>query len=208
MLSFYLFLVSFLFLNVQAFRAQPRNLKRHTAVVPFASADVRQCGTDAGQFQDIRLELLFSHVVDTSSSNSHAAFISLKAFHDAPKRGRLDVANETDFRYHIHQNSCITQDLSRDCTLAGSHYDPYGAGKKNPYKCDDNDPETCEAGDLSGKHGVLRVHDLVGSEVSGYFDEFVSLDGVNSVLNRAVVVHTLEGARVACGDIQLLRNLA
>jgi hypothetical protein len=43
------------------------------------------------------------------------------------------------FMYHIH------------CTGTGAHLDPYKRGEVPP--CDASKPETCQTGDLSGKHG-------------------------------------------------------
>ncbi|KAG8825114.1 Bud site selection protein 6 [Serendipita sp. 399] len=211
MLSFYLFFTSILFLGVEAFYSKPFHLKRLMSMVPFADAEVRQCGMGSEHFQDTRLRLLFSRAISSSDTKNQTTLVSLKVLQDVDAsrtRETPNLAEEAEYRYHIHQRSCMTLSLVRDCALAGPHHDPYGAGRREPYKCDPNDSMTCEAGDLSGKHGILRVRDLVGSEPYVYFDDFIDLDGVDTVINRAVVVHTLDGMRVACGDIHRVKEPA
>lgn len=54
------------------------------------------------------------------------------------------------FSYHIHD-----QPVSADgnCTLTKAHLDPFIRGQKVP--CDPKRPQTCEVGDLAGKHGKI-----------------------------------------------------
>ena len=59
-------------------------------------------------------------------------------------------ADETSPAYHIHK--CPVTGLN--CTTASSHLDPYGATDKPP--CDPSQPDKCEVGDLSGKHGNVN----------------------------------------------------
>ena len=51
--------------------------------------------------------------------------------------------------YHIHKFP-IT---GLNCTTAGSHLDPYGATEVPA--CNPAEPDKCEVGDLSGKHGNM-----------------------------------------------------
>lgn len=57
--------------------------------------------------------------------------------------------------YHIHNNP-ISSD--GNCSSAGSHVDPYQRGEM-PF-CDASLPETCQVGDLAGKHGAINTTDF------------------------------------------------
>ncbi|MCJ1399476.1 hypothetical protein MMC11_002678 [Xylographa trunciseda] len=64
-------------------------------------------------------------------------------------------ANETalgPFLYHIHE-SPVPPD--GNCTGAGAHLDPYARGEIPP--CDPAAPQTCQVGDLAGKHGNITT---------------------------------------------------
>lgn len=52
------------------------------------------------------------------------------------------------FIYHIHEKPVPS---NGNCTGTGAHLDPYKRGETPP--CDASKPETCQTGDLSGKHG-------------------------------------------------------
>ena len=54
------------------------------------------------------------------------------------------------FGYHIHDQPVPSDG---NCTATKAHLDPYERGQKPA--CDSSKPETCEVGDLSGKHGKL-----------------------------------------------------
>lgn len=50
--------------------------------------------------------------------------------------------------YHIHDQPVPA---NGNCTATLAHLDPYVRGEQPP--CDPTHPETCQSGDLSGKHG-------------------------------------------------------
>lgn len=52
--------------------------------------------------------------------------------------------------YHIHEYPVPSDG---NCTGTGAHLDPFKRGEDPP--CDDTKPETCQVGDLAGKHGKL-----------------------------------------------------
>jgi hypothetical protein len=54
------------------------------------------------------------------------------------------------FKYHIHVNPVPTDG---NCTGTGGHLDPYE--RTQVPDCVAARPETCEVGDLSGKHGLV-----------------------------------------------------
>lgn len=56
------------------------------------------------------------------------------------------------FMYHIHEKPVPADG---NCTGTGAHLDPYKRGEV-PI-CDASKPETCQTGDLSGKHGNITA---------------------------------------------------
>lgn len=54
------------------------------------------------------------------------------------------------FKYHIHVNPVPADG---NCTGTGGHLDPYE--RTQVPDCVSSRPETCEVGDLSGKHGLV-----------------------------------------------------
>lgn len=56
------------------------------------------------------------------------------------------------FLYHIHEKPVPADG---NCTGTGAHLDPYKRGETPA--CDDSKPETCQTGDLSGKHGKITA---------------------------------------------------
>lgn len=63
-------------------------------------------------------------------------------------------ANEIEV-YHIHNNP-ISSD--GNCSSAGSHVDPFERGETPG--CDASLPQTCQVGDLAGKHGSINGTDF------------------------------------------------
>ena len=53
--------------------------------------------------------------------------------------------------YHIHAYPVPSDG---NCTGTLAHLDPYIRGDTPP--CDPEEPQTCEVGDLSGKHGTIN----------------------------------------------------
>ncbi|PWY89729.1 cytosolic Cu/Zn superoxide dismutase [Aspergillus heteromorphus CBS 117.55] len=98
--------------------------------------------------------------------------------------------------YHIH-NLPVPED--GNCYSTGSHLDPYARGDATP--CDIHAPQTCQVGDLSGKHGpAFAPDDEAFSTV--YTDWFVSslADDPAFLGNRSFVVHAPDNTRLACGN--------
>ncbi|KAI6781052.1 Cell surface superoxide dismutase [Cu-Zn]-like protein [Emericellopsis cladophorae] len=99
------------------------------------------------------------------------------------------------FTYHLHK-AAVPED--GNCTAALSHLDPYGAGAE--VKCDASKPETCEVGDLSGKHGAIKsapfsseYHDLYASTKEGDEAYFGDL---------SFVLHYANSTRLACANFK------
>jgi len=100
-----------------------------------------------------------------------------------------------DHAYHIH-----THPISSDgnCSSALGHLSPNGIPDKPA--CNHEMPQTCQEGDLAGKHGLLPAgHNIVQMQ---FEDAFIKFQPENeSILGRSVVIHGLNGVRLACGNI-------
>jgi len=117
----------------------------------------------------------------------------------------VEVSGLTDYTgpygYHIHDSPI---DASGDCATALAHLDPYQRGQATP--CDATKPETCEVGDLSGKHGKI--------ESCPYKTEYVDLyasikPGIGAYLgNRSIVIHANDEkkTRIACANIYPVKD--
>jgi len=100
------------------------------------------------------------------------------------------------FGYHIHDQPI----KDGDCATALAHLDPYKRGQETP--CDATKPQTCEVGDLSGKHGKI-------DKAKGYHKEYLELyasikPGIGAFLgNRSIVIHAGDEkkTRIACANI-------
>ncbi|KAK4043663.1 superoxide dismutase [Parachaetomium inaequale] len=101
------------------------------------------------------------------------------------------------FPYHLHV-APVPDD--GNCTVTLAHLDPYVRGEATP--CDKNAPETCQVGDLSGKHGAIPA-DTDTFEAS-YVDAYAStLEGLGSFFgNRSIVFHFPNKTRITCASFE------
>ncbi|KAJ6445968.1 superoxide dismutase protein [Purpureocillium lavendulum] len=97
------------------------------------------------------------------------------------------------FPYHIHVAPVPSDG---NCTKTLAHLDPYIRGEKPP--CDATMPETCQVGDLSGKHGKVTSDPFQAQ----YVDKFSSLkEGEGSFFgNRSFVFHFGNTTRITCAN--------
>ncbi|KAF3480199.1 cu-Zn superoxide dismutase [Arthroderma uncinatum] len=106
------------------------------------------------------------------------------------------------YAYHLHVDP-VPED--GNCSKTLDHIDPFGRGQKPP--CDTPHPETCEPGDLSGKHGKISVY---GNQhfMARYHDLYTSTrPGVGTFFgNRSFVVHNKDGKRMNCGNFKLVHH--
>ncbi|EFR01558.1 cu-Zn superoxide dismutase [Nannizzia gypsea CBS 118893] len=104
------------------------------------------------------------------------------------------------FPYHIHVDPVPA---NGSCTATLDHLDPFGRGQKPP--CDTPNPETCEPGDLSGKHGKI---DVSGDEhfMAKYHELYVATQqGLGTFFgNRSIVIHAKNGTRLTCANFALV----
>lgn len=96
--------------------------------------------------------------------------------------------------YHLHDQP-VPED--GNCTSTLAHLDPYERGEATP--CDSNAPQTCQVGDLSGKHG-----NITGDIDATYTDNFASLkEGIGAFFgNRSIVVHFGNKTRITCANFE------
>ncbi|KAH8883595.1 Cu,Zn superoxide dismutase-like protein [Thozetella sp. PMI_491] len=98
-------------------------------------------------------------------------------------------------KYHIHVNPVPADG---NCTATGSHLDPFQ--REDTPACDATKPESCQVGDLSGKHGTT----FGPMAMDNYNDKYVALDPKNAAFfgNRSVVFHDKTSARIACANFK------
>lgn len=99
--------------------------------------------------------------------------------------------------YHIH---AAPLDAAGNCTKALAHLDPYQRGEQPP--CDSAQPQNCQVGDLSGKHGNITTSPFHAT----YIDLYTSTEqGIGSYFgNRSLVVHSNNATRLNCANFTLV----
>lgn len=113
---------------------------------------------------------------------------------------------EGPYAYHIHAEPVPA---NGSCAATLAHLDPYQRGQKPD--CDASKPETCEIGDLSGKHG--KIPSANGS-TTHFHDHYTELyastkEGIGAFLgNVSVVIHAPNSSRLACSNIELKKGSA
>ncbi|KAK1973886.1 superoxide dismutase [Colletotrichum cereale] len=109
-------------------------------------------------------------------------------FSNLPKKGG-------PFPYHIHVDPVPADG---NCTKTLAHLDPFIRGDATP--CDASKPETCQAGDLSGKHGTVTA-----DYKKTYVDPYLSIAGGGSFIgNRSFVFHFANKTRISCANFKLI----
>ncbi|KAK1515371.1 superoxide dismutase [Colletotrichum abscissum] len=103
------------------------------------------------------------------------------------------------FAYHLHTDP-VPED--GNCTKALAHHDPFIRGEGTP--CDASRPETCQVGDLSGKHGSVAGDHYRQT----YVDRYLSIvQGPGSFFgNRSFVLHFANKTRIACANFKLVKS--
>ncbi|CAD6503830.1 BgTH12-05575 [Blumeria graminis f. sp. triticale] len=100
------------------------------------------------------------------------------------------------FAYHLHVAPVPSDG---NCTGTLGHLDPFIRGEE--LACNMSLPQTCQVGDLSGKHGKITSDPFKAS----YSEEFASTTtGLGSFFgNRSIVVHSSDKTRIACANFTL-----
>ncbi|MCJ1364634.1 hypothetical protein MMC16_003748 [Acarospora aff. strigata] len=108
----------------------------------------------------------------------------------------LPDASLGPFMYHIHDQPVPSDG---NCTKTLAHQDPTERGEIPP--CDPSAPETCQVGDLAGKHGNITSNPF---QVA-YLELFASTQpGLGAFFgNRSIVIHTSNATRLTCANFSL-----
>lgn len=101
------------------------------------------------------------------------------------------------FIYHIHAKPVPT---NGNCSGTGAHLDPYMRGEAPP--CDASKPETCQVGDLSGKHGSIAGQSFSAS----YDDLYLSTNPSDPSFfgNLSFVIHLANKTRIGCANFTMV----
>lgn len=97
------------------------------------------------------------------------------------------------FIYHLHE---FPVPSDGNCTGTGAHLDPYKRGEV-PI-CDASKPETCQVGDLSGKHGNITEQEWSQE----YLDIYTATRPDSNAYfgNLSIVVHLSNKTRISCAN--------
>ncbi|MCJ1245894.1 hypothetical protein MMC30_003098 [Trapelia coarctata] len=108
-------------------------------------------------------------------------------------KGLPDLAKYGPFIYHVHAKPVPS---NGNCTGTLAHLDPTSRGE-TPL-CDASAPETCQAGDLSGKHGNITANTWTVS----YSDLYISSDPSSPYYygDKSIVIHTNNKTRLTCAN--------
>ncbi|PHH71441.1 hypothetical protein CDD80_5283 [Ophiocordyceps camponoti-rufipedis] len=111
-------------------------------------------------------------------------------FENLPKEGG-------PFVYHIHEEPVPADG---NCTKTLTHLDPYKRGEDPP--CEKSRPETCQVGDLSGKHG--KPNSNTTTFIATYVDPFLSTSPESNAFfgNRSFVIHFANKTRITCANFE------
>ncbi|KAI9843345.1 MAG: hypothetical protein M1837_006471 [Sclerophora amabilis] len=100
------------------------------------------------------------------------------------------------FLYHIHDQP-VPED--GNCTQTLAHLDPTERGEVPV--CDPSQPQTCQTGDLGGKHGSITEDPFSDSYLDIYS---ATVSGIGAFFgNRSVVVHYANKTRISCANFVL-----
>ncbi|KAF8866486.1 hypothetical protein BDZ45DRAFT_667757 [Acephala macrosclerotiorum] len=100
------------------------------------------------------------------------------------------------FLYHIH---AAPVSADGNCTTTLGHLDPFIRGETPA--CNSTLPQTCQVGDLSGKHGKIEADPFIAT----YHDDFAStVSGLGAFFgNRSITVHFANTTRITCANFTL-----
>ncbi|KAF9586386.1 hypothetical protein BGW38_005817 [Lunasporangiospora selenospora] len=100
------------------------------------------------------------------------------------------------FEYHIHERPVGP---NNNCSATGDHLDPTKVGVA--IKCNPAKPESCQEGDLSGKHGDFMATESGSLPWITYKDYQLRFSGKETTIaGRSIVIHN-NVTRVACANI-------
>ena len=115
----------------------------------------------------------------------------------------LDQFDEKEmWGWHIHEypiNWALLESEPCGTPSVGDHYDPENVGLAVDYdqRCA-SDPNNCEVGDLSGRHGRLKPNQTTYM----FTDSTLNLYGSYSPIGRSIVIHRTHGYRWSCANVE------
>ncbi|XP_023224241.1 uncharacterized protein LOC111625338 [Centruroides sculpturatus] len=125
--------------------------------------------------------------------------------------------NTENHRWDIHESEAGRDfyNWSKRCESAGKDYNPHFVGTKKYERCNQDNPLRCKLGDLTGKHGRIKItatRDSLGTNQIFYTDVLLPLEGIHSIIGRSLVVHDdqappFRGDRLACTTITYYHGL-
>jgi hypothetical protein len=109
--------------------------------------------------------------------------------------GLPDQARYGPFNWHIHT---LPVPANGNCTATTSHFDPTNRGEL--YMCEVAKPETCQAGDLAGKHGGKIA--AVGSFSTSFVEPYLSTQVGSPYFfgGLSFVLHATNTTRLTCAN--------
>jgi hypothetical protein len=120
--------------------------------------------------------------------------------------------------YHLH---AFPVSADGNCTNTLAHLDPYERGEVSIFTaisneaaltsdlqtpvCDSKLPQTCQVGDLSGKHGKINTTEVGDHYTANYVDNYPStFPGLGSFFgNRSIVIHFANKTRITCANFTM-----
>lgn len=158
-----------------------------------------QNGPDSNKMKSsANLTMAVAHVHATDGGNPIGTVTFEKVSEGVKVHAEVSGLQEGKHGFHIHQYGDCT---AEDQTSAGGHY--------NPYEMEHGAPT--DSVRHMGDMGNLPV-DAEGSGTLDYIDSVIELNGPNSIIGRAVIIHGgsddftsqpsgAAGPRMACGVI-------
>jgi len=118
------------------------------------------------------------------------------SFSDLP-----DIATYGPLMYHIHTLAVPTDG---NCSATMGHLDPTNRGEY--YSCNATAPQTCQAGDLAGKHGKITSNPFSANIT----DLYLSTDPASPYFfgGLSVVIHTSNATRITCANFAKVAGVA
>ncbi|USP82011.1 hypothetical protein yc1106_09285 [Curvularia clavata] len=105
------------------------------------------------------------------------------------------------FAWHIH---ALPVPSDGNCTATMGHLDPTNRGEL--YMCDATQPQTCQVGDLAGKHGGKIT--TQGNFSTQFVDPYLSVEQGSPGFfgGLAFVLHTGNTTRITCANFELVQG--
>jgi hypothetical protein len=144
-------------------------------------------------FDNATGSLITGSITGAASSNSTGVLFTVN-FTGFPSESAYGP-----FVYHIH-NLPVSAD--GNCTVTMGHLDPTDRGEYHP--CENTQPETCQAGDLAGKHG-----NITGAVFqANYLELYLSTTPGSPYYfgDKSVVIHSSNTTRLTCANFTLVAS--